>query len=184
MEDYVKRIRENYRKDFNVIEVNDLPLVLLTEVINQAILRGATKIKVGFDGAVIFVKDNAAPYEDDDILWRLTPHAEGRMDPRWRRMHRILNRQWTFPPLCTVNALCTEFKLIVSKGDIMRCVVCKDGEVVSDNTGEVGVGDGNLIIMDPMIAPEKSDAELMSVMMEVIEERFPQVKIECKFVSL
>ena len=61
MKNYVKRIRESYRKELNVIEVNDLPLVLMTEVINQSILRGATKITVSFDGTIMMVHDNAVP---------------------------------------------------------------------------------------------------------------------------
>jgi hypothetical protein len=178
MEDYVKRIRETYRKEFNVIEVNDLPLVLLTEVINQSILRGATRIRVGFDGQVLFVGDDAKPYEDDDILWRMTPLSEGIMSPKRRRMFRILDRQWTNPPFAIVNALCSEFKLIASKGDRIHCVVCKDGIVESDNIGEVGIGDGNMVIMDPMIEPQESDAEIIGEMMEQIACRFPQVRFD------
>lgn len=184
MEDYVKRIRETYRKEFNIIEVNDLPLVLLTEVINQSILRGATRIRVGFDGQVLFVGDDAKPYEDDDILWRLTPHSEGIMSPKRRRMFRILDRQWTNPPFAIVNALCSEFKLIASKGDRIHCVVCKDGIVESDNIGEVGIGDGNMVIMDPMIEPQESDAEIIGEMMEQIAFEFPHIKFDCKFKPL
>ena len=180
MERYVEYIRANYRKEFNVIEVNDLPLVLLTEVINQSILHGATWIKVTTDGKVFLVHDNAKPYEDDDLQWMLTCHHEGIMSPERRRMFRILDRQWANPPYCTVNALCTEFKLIVSKGDWMRCIVCRDGIVVSDRTENVGVGDGNLVIMDPMIVPEVDETEIIAEMMEQISVRFPQVSIEFK----
>lgn len=180
MEEFVKHIRETYRKEFNVIEVNDLPLVLLTEVINQSILRGATRLRVGFDGQVLFVGDDAKPYEDDDILWILTPHAEGMMSPERRRMFRILDRQWTTPPYAIVNALCTEFKLIASKGEHFHCVICKDGIVVSDNITDVGVGDGNLVFMTPFIEPSMDDADVMEEMMELISERFPQVKIDFK----
>ena len=70
MKNYVKRIRESYRKELNVIEVNDLPLVLMTEVINQSILRGATKITVSFDGTIMMVQDNAVPLEDDEFYIR------------------------------------------------------------------------------------------------------------------
>ena len=184
MEEFVKRIRENYRKEFNVIEVNDLPLVLLTEVINQSILRGATRIRVGFDGQVLFVGDDSKPYADDDILWRLTPHAEGMMSPDRRRMFRILDRQWVNPPYAIVNALCSEFKLIASKGERLHCVVCKDGIVESDNIGEVGIGDGNMVIMDPMIEPQESDAEVIGEMVEEMAFRFPQVRFDCKFKPL
>ena len=177
MEEYVKRIRETYRKELNIIEVNDLPLVLLTEVINQSILRGATKIKVAFDGTILMVHDNASPLEDDDILWRLTPHAEGMMSPERRRMFRILDRQWANPPYAAVNALCKEFKLMVSKSDKLRCVVCNDGIVTSDNVGEVGIGDGNMVIMEPMIEASESDTEMIGEMMEIIQDRFPQVAI-------
>lgn len=180
MERYVEHIRANYRKEFNVIEVNDLPLVLLTEVINQSILHGATRIKVTTDGKVFLVHDNAKPYEDEDLQWMLTCHHEGIMSPERRRMFRILDRQWANPPYCTVNALCTEFKLIVSKGDWMRCIVCRDGIVVSDRTENVGVGDGNLVIMDPMIVPEVDETEIIAEMMEQISVRFPQVAIEFK----
>ena len=180
MKEYVERLRANYRKEYNVIEVNDLPLVLLTEVINQSILHGATKLKVGFDGKVLFVHDNAAPYKDKDLLWMLSCHHEGMMSPTLRRMFRILNRQWAEPPYCNVNALCSEFKLIVSKGDKMRCIVCRDGIVVSDNVGELGIGDGNMVIMDPMIEPIDEDAEIIGEMMEQIQFRFPQVTIEYK----
>ena len=180
MEEYVKQTRETYRKELNIIEVNDLPLVLLTEVINQSILHGATKIKVTTDNKVFLVHDNAKPYEDDDLQWMLTCHHEGIMSPERRRMFRVLDRQWPWPPYCAVNALCTELKLIVSKGDWMRCIVCRDGIVVSDRTENVGVGDGNLIIMDPMIVNDVDESEIIEEMMEQISLRFPQVSIDFK----
>lgn len=180
MKDYVERIRANYRTQMNVIEVNDLPLALLTEVINQSILHGATRLQVIFDGDVLSVRDNARPYEDDDMLWMLTCHHEGMMSPSRRRMFRLLDRQWATPPYCAVNALCTEFKLIVSKDERTRIIVCRDGIVVSDNVAELGLGDGNVVIMDPMIVPQEEDAEIIGEMMEQISVRFPQVKIDFK----
>ena len=177
MKNYVKRIRESYRKELNVIEVNDLPLILLTEVINQSILRGATKIKVSFDGAILMVHDNAAPLEDDDIMWRVTCRHEGMMSPERRRMFRILDRQWSSPPYAAVNALCKKFKLIVSKGNRLHSIICNDGIVTSDNIGEVGIGDGNMVIMEPMIEASGTDTTMIGEMMELIQERFPQVTI-------
>ena len=60
----------------------------------------------------------------------------------------------------------------------MRCIVCRDGIIVSDRSENVGVGDGNLIIMDPMIVPEVDETEIIGEMMEQISLRFPQVSIE------
>lgn len=177
MEKYVEQIRANYRKEFNVIEVNDLPLVLLTEVINQSILHGATRIKVSTDGKVFIVNDNARPYDEDDLQWMLTCHPEGMMDSTRRRMFRILDRQWPWPPYCTVNALCKEFKLIVSYGDRMRCVVCRDGIVISENTGAIALDGGNMVIMEPMITPEVDETEIIEEMLEHISGRFPQITI-------
>ena len=177
MKNYVKRIRESYRKELNVIEVNDLPLVLMTEVINQSILRGATKITVSFDGTIMMVHDNAVPLEDDDMLWRVTCRHEGMMSPERRRMFRILDRQWSSPPYATVNALCKKFKLIVSKGNRLHSIICNDGIVTSDNIGEVGIGDGNMVIMEPMIEASGTDTTMIGEMMELIQERFPQVTI-------
>ena len=57
MERFIEYMRTNYRAVFNVNEVVDLPLILLTEVINQSVLRGATRISVTFDGKVICIKD-------------------------------------------------------------------------------------------------------------------------------
>ena len=144
MKNYVKRIRESYRKELNVIEVNDLPLVLMTEVINQSILRGATKITVSFDGTIMMVHDNAVPLEDDDMLWRVT---------------------------------CRHEKLIVSKGNRLHSIICNDGIVTSDNIGEVGIGDGNMVIMEPMIEASGTDTTMIGEMMELIQERVPQVTI-------
>lgn len=177
MKNYVKRIRESYRKELNVIEVNDLPLVLMTEVINQSILRGATKITVSFDGTIMMVHDNAVPLEDDDMLWRVTCRHEGMMSPERRRMFRILDRQWSSPPYATVNALCKKFKLIVSKGNRLHSIIFNDGIVTSDNIGEVGIGDGNMVIMEPMIEASGTDTTMIGEMMELIQERFPQVTI-------
>lgn len=180
MEQFVRQIRASYRTALNVTEVNDLPLVLLTEVINQSILHGATQITVTSDGKVFLVKDNAKPYGDDDLPWMLTCRHEGMMDAPLRRMFRILDRQWASPPFCAVNALCSEFKLIVSKGERTRCIVCRDGIVVSDKVGDLGLGDGNLVIMDPMIAAGDDDMKILADMMAQIESRFPQVRIECR----
>ena len=178
MKEYVERMRAGYREAFNVNEVNDLPLVLLTEVINQSILHGATRISVVYDGKVFSVKDNAMPYEDDDLPWMLTCHHEGMMDAPLRRIFRILNRQWAFPPFCAVIALCSKFKLIVSKGDSVRCIVCHDGIVVSDKVGEVGIGDGNMVILEPMTGIWSVESTILGDMLEQIESRFPQVRIE------
>ena len=177
MKNYVKRIRESYRKELNVIEVNDLPLVLMTEVINQSILRGATKNTISFDGTIMMVHDNAVPLEDDDMLWRVTCRHEGMMSPERRRMFRILDRQWSSPSYATVNALCKKFKLIGSKGNRLHSIICNDGIVTSDNIGEVGIGDGNMVIMEPMIEASGTDTTMIGEMMELIQERFPQVTI-------
>ena len=177
MKNYVKLIRESYRKELNVIEVNDLPLILLTEVINQSILRGATKITVSFDGTIMMIHDNAELLDDDDIMWRVICRHEGMMNPERRRMFRILDRQWSSPPYATVNALCKKFKLIVSKGNRLHSIICNDGIVTSDNIGEVGIGDGNMVIMEPMIEASDTDTTMIGEMMELIQERFPQVTI-------
>ena len=62
----------------------------------------------------------------------------------------------------------------------MRCIVCRDGIIVSDKTENVGVGDGNLIIMDPMIVNDVDESEIIGEMMEQISLRFPQVSIDFK----
>lgn len=178
MERFVQYIRENYRKVFNVIEVNDLPLVLLTEVINQAILQGATRIKVTTDGKSILVHDNATPYEEDYLQWMVSYHAMGMMDPARQRLRRIIDRQWASPPFCTINALCREFKLLVSTGDSVRCVVCRDGLVVSDEAANIDLEKGNLVIMDPMIELYENDVKAIGEMMEMIADRYPRIAFE------
>ena len=79
MQYYVEYIRANYRRVYNVEEVNDLPLVLVTEVINQSVLRGATRIEVTFDGKVVLIRDNAKPFEyrlDSELVY----HRHGKMN--------------------------------------------------------------------------------------------------------
>ena len=49
--------------------------------------------------------------------------------------------------------------------------------MTSDNIGEIGIGDGNMVIMEPMIEASESDTEMIGEMMEIIQGRFPQVAI-------
>ena len=60
---YKEYVRNSWRENLNVKEADDLPYVLLTEAINQSVLRGATEIYVTYDGRSILVSDNAEPFE-------------------------------------------------------------------------------------------------------------------------
>ena len=180
MNDYVQSIRENWRKEFNVIEVNDLPLVLLTEAVNQAILRGATKVEVTCDGKVVCVKDNSAPWSDDELDWMLRLPSEGIMSPERRRMFRILDRQWPPRVLLTLCALSSEFKVLSSRGQRMKSVVFHDGEPVSDTEVGLGIGDGNMVVMRPFLEIPPDHRPVYSDLVEAIGDRFPLVEFTYK----
>ncbi len=177
MERFIEYMRTNYRTVFNVNEVDDLPLILLTEVINQSVLRGATRISVTYDGKVICVKDNAKPY-DDDLEYEIRPRSIGMMDPKRRRLFRILDRQWGNQTLATVNVLCKDFKLISSQGERMKSLVCKDGLVVSNKEENIGIGDGNMVIMRAFLCAELLDGEVLEELLETIESRLPHVTFQ------
>lgn len=171
-------MRENYRKVFNVNEINDLPLILLTEVINRSVLRGATKISITYDGKVICVKDNAKPYEYRSLSGEVTVHGVGMMDPKRQRFFRIMDRQWGRDTMAAVNALCSDFTLISSEGEKMQSVVCKDGLVVSDKEGKIGIGDGNMVIMRAFMGADDLDADVIEDLLDYIEYRLPNVKFQ------
>lgn len=177
MERFIEYMRSNYREIFNVNEVDDLPLILLTEVINQSVLRGATRISVTYDGKVICVKDNAKPY-DDDMEFEVRPRGVGMMDPKRQRLFRILDRQWGKQPLATVNALCKDFTLISSEGERMKSLVCKDGLVVSYKEEKIGIGDGNMVIMRAFLFAESFDNDVLEELLEVMEYRLPHVTFQ------
>lgn len=178
MESFIAYIRENYRKVFNVNEIDDLPLILLTEVINQSVLRGANKISVTFDGKVICVKDNARPYEYRSLSGVVSVRGVGMMGPTQQRYSRIMDRQWGRDTMATVNALCADFTLISSEGEKMQSVICKDGLVVSDKEGNISIGDGNMVIMRAFRGADLLEAKDIELLMEYIEYRLPQIQFQ------
>lgn len=177
MKDFVEYIRANYRRIYNVVEVNDLPLILVTEVINQSVLRGATRIDVTFDGKVVLIRDNAKPFVyrlDSEVVYHL--HGmEGIANDETRRLGRILMRQWGDRPYATVNALCSEFSFITSDGERIQTVVCKDGIVESFKTDKISIWQGNTVIMKAFV--ESIDADVLGDMLEMMACRIPHVTI-------
>ena len=179
MEDIIKSFRESYRRDLNVIEVNDLPFALLTEVINQSVLRGATKVSVTFDGNVFCVKDNAAPIEyrlDSEVVLR--PRSEGMASDQTRRLHRILGRQWDNSVYAKVCALCSRFTFITSQGEHLRSIDCRDGIAVACNESDLGIGDGNMVVMRAFVGADDIDKEFVDYVVEAISERFLHVSFK------
>ena len=177
MQEFVEYIRTNYRRVYNVVEVNDLPLVLVTEVINQSVLRGATRIEVSFDGKVVLIRDNAKPFEyrlDSEVVYH--QHGmEGIANDETRRLKRILTRQWGDRPYAIVNALCSDFTFISSDSERTQTVVCKDGIVESFKTEKLSLGQGNTVIMKAFL--ETIDADVLGDMLEMMECRIPHVAI-------
>lgn len=177
MQDYVEYIRANYRRVYHVEEVNDLPLVLVTEVINQSVLRGATRIEVTFDGKVVLIRDNAKSFEyrlDSELVYH-RHGMEGIANDETRRLGRILKRQWGDHPYATVNALCSEFTFMSSDGERAQIVVCKDGIVESFKTEKLNLGQGNTVIMKAFL--ESIDSDVLGDMLEMMECRIPHVAI-------
>ena len=178
MERYIAYMRENYRDVFNVNEIDDLPLILLTEVINQSVLRGANKISITYDGKVICVKDNARPYEYRSLSGVVSVSSVGMVDPIQRRYYRIMDRQWNRNTMATVNALCTDFTLISSEGEKMQSVICKDGLVVSDKEGNISIGNGNMVIMRAFRGADLIEAKHIEMLMEYIGYHLPQIQFQ------
>ena len=178
MEYFIKHIRENYRASFDVKEIDDLPLILLTEVINKSVLRGANKISVTYNGKVICVKDNARPFEYRCLRGIVSVHGVGMMDPKQQRYSRIMDRQWGWDTMVTVNALCSDFTLISSQGENMQSIICKDGLVVSDKEGKNGIPDGNMVIMRAFRGADLIEAKHIKELMENIEFFLPQIQFQ------
>ena len=101
---YKEYVRNSWREYLNVKEADDLPYVLLTEAINQSVLRGATEIYVTYDGRSILVSDNAEPFEGK--LESLLHESIGMMNDEAAHIHRLANRQWNPRPYAVINALC------------------------------------------------------------------------------
>lgn len=178
MKEFVEYFRENYRRVYNVEEVNDLPLILVTEVINQSVLRGATRIEVTFDGRVVIIRDNAMPFKyrlDSEVVYHMYG-MDGIANDETRRIKRILMRQWGAYPYAAVNALCSEFTFMSSDNERTQTVVCKDGIVESFKTEKISLGQGNTVIMKAF--QELIDADILGDMLDTMMAcRIPHVAI-------
>ena len=112
---YKEYVRNSWRENLNVKEADDLPYVLLTEAINQSVLRGATKITVTLDSRSILVSDNAEPFEGK--LESLLHESVGIMNDETAHIRRLASRQWNPRPYAVINALCKRFTLISADGE-------------------------------------------------------------------
>jgi len=173
--EYKEYIRNSWREDLNVKETDDLPYVLLTEAINQSILRGATEISVTYDGRTILVMDNAEPFEGK--LESLLYESVGMMNDEAAHIRRLSNRQWSPRPYAVINALCKRFTLMSADGGILKSVICEDGEITTSSTTKVDVKRGNVVIMVPMLFLENISAEFMESLIDYINYDFPKVTI-------
>ena len=157
MKEFVEYFRENYRRVYNVEEVNDLPLILVTEVINQSVLRGATRIEVTFDGRVVIIRDNAMPFKyrlDSEVVYHMYG-MDGIANDETRRIKRIL---------------------MPSDNERTQTVVCKDGIVESFKTEKISLGQGNTVIMKAF--QELIDADVLGDMLDTMMAcRIPHVAI-------
>ena len=172
---FVNIIRETWRESFDVKEADDLPYVLLTEVINQSIIRGATVIEVSYDGRSISVKDNAAPFEER--LESLLNDGLGMMNEEARRLYRLTDRQWGRNPYTVINALCHNFTLVSGSNDRMRTVICEDGEIVSSSDVKVSIGRHNVVTFVPFLFMEAVSPRFMGRLLDYIAPKFPQLTI-------
>ncbi len=172
---FIELIRSSWRETLDVKEADDLPYVLLTEVINQSVLRGATSITVIYDGKCIFISDNAEPFEEK--LETLLHPSVGMMNDRTAHIHRLSDRQWCHRPFAFINALCKNFKFASSDGDTLKSVICEDGEVTSSSTTKVGVKRGNVVTMEPMLFMDNVSADFMGDLLDYIGYNFPKVTI-------
>ena len=172
---FVSIVRNSWRESLNVKEADDLPYVLLTEVINQSIIRGATVIEVSYDGRSISVKDNAAPFEES--LESLLNDGLGIMNKEARRLYRLTDRQWGRNPYTVINALCHNFTLVSEGDDRMRTVICEDGEIVSSSDVKVGIGKHNVITFVPFLFMEAVSSRFIERLLDYIAPKFPQLTI-------
>ena len=172
---YKEYVRNSWREYLNVKEADDLPYVLLTEAINQSVLRGATEIYVTYDGRSILVSDNAEPFEGK--LESLLHESIGMMNDEAAHIHRLANRQWNPRPYAVINALCKRFTLMSADDGVLKSVICEDGEITSSSTTKVDVKRGNVVIMDPMLFMENVRAEFMENLLEYINYDLPKVTI-------
>lgn len=175
---YKEYVRNSWRETLNVKEADDLPYVLLTEAINQSVLRGATDISVTFDGRTILVMDNAEPFEGK--LENLLHESIGMMNEEAAHIRRLANRQWNPRPYAVINALCKRFTLLSGDGSILKSVICEDGEITTSSTTKLDVKRGNVVIMDPMLFMENVRTEFMENLIEYISYDFPKVTIQFK----
>lgn len=171
----IEQTRSSWKETLRVKEEKDLPYVLLTEVLNQSVLRGATAIEVTYDGRSISVKDNAAPFEDR--LESLLHYSIGMMNEDAARLYHLTDRQWGARPYAVINALCREFSLVSGSDEGLRSVVCEDGEVVSTSSKKVFIGNHNVVSFQSFVGMESIMPGFLRRLLEYIEPLFPQVTI-------
>lgn len=172
--EYVKQIRNSWKELLGISGERDLPYVLLTEVINLSVLRGASVIEVTYDGRSICVKDDAAPFEERPES--LLSEKVGMMDGEAVRLKRLLERQWVSRPLALVNALCSRFSLVTG-GDRLESVVCEDGEVVATSGKSVSIGSRNVVTMRPFLGMDGLSPAFLGRLLEWAEALLPRVTI-------
>ena len=170
---FIEEIRESWRKALDVKEADDLPYVLLTEAVNQSVLRGATRIDITYDSRTISVTDDAAPF--GGRLESLLQPAVGIMNDEARHLLRLTERQWRRCPYGIISALCKSFKLVSCDGDTLRSITCEDGEVTSSSTSKVSIGSRNVVFMVPMLFADNVRPEFMENLVNHIAYLFPQV---------
>ncbi len=170
-----EQTRSSWKETLRVKEEKDLPYVLLTEILNQSVLRGATAIEVTYDGRSISVKDNAIPFEDR--LESLLHYSIGMMNEDAARLYHLSDRQWGARPYAVVNALCREFSLVCGSDEGLRSVICENGEVVSTSSKKVFIGNHNVVAFQSFIGMESIRPGFLRRLLEYIEPLFPQVTI-------
>lgn len=169
---YVEQIRGSWQEALRIKDEKDLPYALLTEVINQSVLRGATVIEVTYDGRSISVKDNAEPF--DERLESLLYPRIGMMNEETARIYRLTDRQWGVRPFATINALCSQFSLVSGGDDSLCSVVCKDGEVESTSQKKVSIGKHNVVTFQSFKGMESVMPGFLGDLLDYIDMLFPQ----------
>ena len=170
-EEYVNHIRWCWKERLRVLNEEDLPYVLISEVINIAILNKASFIRVSHNrnAKTITIETNQLSRNTRPVF-QVCNYCGESIIPY---LSYLYERQWgEGGEYAMINALCTHFYYIQSK----KSIKCNNGipiEMLESNVEH----DGTKVVFTPFIDVELND-EVVRKLLSWIRNSF---KVRCEY---
>lgn len=170
-EEYVSHIRSCWKEKLGVINDEDLPYVLILEVIKISLLHKASFVRISYNARwnTIHIETNSYPVESRPDFQVGNYCGE----PCIPYISCLFEREWgEGGEYAVINALCKRFAFVSGK----RSIRCKDGEKVEcPIPGAVYAG--IRIVMTPFVSAP-FDEDVVKKLLSVVSGWF---KIKCEY---